>query len=153
MSDTHRTILTRQWEGGEGLINWIMLNPSTADEQKDDPTIRKCRGFSKRWGFNRMVVTNLFSFRATHPRDLREVVRCDYARAVGINDGPLIEQAGKANMIVAAWGNNGYIAGRADDVMFRVLPDAKFYCIGFTGTGFPTHPCMAPYTVSPLRYR
>lgn len=149
----HRVTLFRKWIGTGGSINWIMLNPSTADDVFDDPTIRKCIGFSKLWGFSSLVVTNLFSFRATDPADLRAMVRVDYANAVGDNDGHLIEQATAANLVVAAWGTHGNLAGRADDVMNRVLPEVDLYCIGLTKDGFPTHPCMAKYTNAPARYR
>lgn len=152
-SDCHRLSLTRQWIGVGGEINWIMLNPSTADERFDDPTVRKCIGFSKRWGFSRLTITNLFSFRATDPVDLRDLVQLDYARAVGVNDGPLIEYAAHANMVIAAWGNHGNLAGRADDVLTRVLPEVPLFCIGLTKAGFPAHPCMAPYTDHPVRFR
>lgn len=153
LTNNHRVVLTRKWMGTGGLINWVMLNPSTADEIFDDPTIRKCIGFSKRWGFSELVVTNLFSFRATKPSDLRELVRCDYARAVGINDPHIIEQAHRANMVIAAWGIHGNLAGRADDVMNRVLPDIRMFCIGKTKDGLPLHPCMAGYTDAPMEFR
>lgn len=150
---THRVTLTRRWLGTGGEINWIMLNPSTADELADDPTIRKCIGFSKRWGFSSLVVTNLFSFRATHPKDLKDLVRSDYARAVGDNDGALIECASRAQLVVAAWGTHGNIAGRAEDVLYRVIPSVDLYCIARTKDGFPLHPCMAGYTDAPLEFR
>ncbi len=100
-----------------------------------------------------MVVTNLFSFRATDPRDLKDLVRIDYARAVGINDGPLIEHAHRADLVVAAWGNHGNLAGRASDVMDRVLPELLMHCIGVTKTGMPIHPCMTAYTDAPTVFR
>lgn len=75
----HRYTLRRDWLGVGGIVNFIMLNPSTADEIFNDPTIRKCIGFAKRWGFSGLVVTNLFAFRATDPADLRAWARVDYA--------------------------------------------------------------------------
>jgi len=149
----HRTTLFREWIGTGGRVNWIMLNPSTADDVFDDPTIRKCVGFSKHWGFSGLVVTNLFSFRATYPADLRAMVQVDYARAVGDNDRHLIEQAAAADLVVAAWGTHGNLAGRAHDVLCRVLPETTLYCISKTKGGFPLHPCMAKYTESTVLYR
>ena len=152
-TSNHRLLLTREWIGTGGTVNWVMLNPSTADDIFDDPTIRKCIGFSKRWGFSRLVVTNLFTFRATDPKDLKTCAVNDWARAVGLADGALIEQASKADLVVAAWGNHGNFHGRAEDVRFRVLPEQKWYCIGLTNKGMPLHPVMAGYTAEPLVYR
>lgn len=67
----YRYWLERSWEEtGKGFVNWIMLNPSTADAEIDDQTIRKCIGFSKLWGYDGMHVVNLFAFRATDPESL-----------------------------------------------------------------------------------
>ena len=152
LTNNHRLVLNRQWIGVGGTINWIMLNPSTADDIFDDPTIRKCIGFSKRWGFSRLVVTNLFTFRATDPRDMKSCAVTDWARAVGLADGALIKYAKESDLVVAAWGIHGNFHGRADDVRFRVLPDQKLHCIGRTTQGFPLHPVMAGYTESPQPY-
>ena len=130
-----------------------MLNPSTATDVFDDPTIRKCIGFSKRWGFSRLVVTNLFTFRATDPKDLKECAKNDWARAVGLADGALIDQANRSDLVVAAWGIHGDLLGRAEDVRIRVLPGKAFHCIGLTSKGFPLHPVMAAYTDAPMEYR
>ena len=153
LSDCHRLQLSRGWLGNGGTVNWIMLNPSTADDIFDDATIRKCRGFSMRWGFSRLVVTNLFTFRATAPSDLKTCARNDWARAVGYADVALLEWAEKADLIVAAWGVHGNFMGRADDVLLRVLPTVKLHCIGKTKDGFPLHPVMAAYTVEPIVFR
>ncbi len=69
----YRYRLDRAWERddhGLGTVTWVMLNPSTADADVDDPTIRRCIGFSKAWGYNALTVVNLFAWRATSPRDL-----------------------------------------------------------------------------------
>ena len=69
----YRYSLTRKWEAWKGTVNFIMLNPSTADAQEDDPTIRRCIGFAKAWGYGGIVVTNLFAYRATNPKELKKV--------------------------------------------------------------------------------
>lgn len=111
----HRFHLEREWIGAERkTLNWIMLNPSTADERFDDPTIRKCCGFAKRWGFTRITVTNLFAFRATDPKDMLAMLRTDPARAMGANnDGEISHAAGCADLTVAAWGAHKWAAKRA----------------------------------------
>lgn len=152
LTNCHRLHLSRRWLGSGGIVNWIMLNPSTAGDFEDDPTIRKCVGFAKRWGYSGIDVTNLFTFRATDPSDLRALVKIDYARAVGLADGALIEKAKSASIVIAAWGINGTLAGRDKDVMNRVLQGTEFYCIGRTKNGHPLHPCMAGYTTAPLRF-
>lgn len=153
LTNNHRLLLTRQWLGGANTVNWIMLNPSTADDVFDDPTIRKCVGFAKRWGYSRITVTNLFTFRATSPKDLKTCAKNDWARAVGLADQALTEQAKQADLIVAAWGIHGNFCGRADDVMNRVLPQWALHCIGLTAGGYPLHPVMAAYTDAPKRFR
>ena len=70
-----------------------------------------------------------------------------------INDGPLIECAKRAKIVVVAWGNNGSLAGRDEDVLNRVIPDIPLYCIGLTKSGQPLHPCMTAYTDKPMRFR
>jgi len=148
----HRYILRRSWMGS-GQVNWIMLNPSTADDVFDDPTIRKCIGFTKRWGYGSLVVTNLFAFRATEPREMKALAKLDYSRAVGYgNDQDIISAASESDLVVVAWGTHGSFLGRAQTVIKQVIPDITLYCIGLTKEGFPLHPCMAAYTDAPLIY-
>ena len=152
--NNHRFTLYREWMGTGGTVNFIMLNPSTADDKFDDPTIRKCIGFAKRWGFRRLSVTNLYAFRATDPSDLKILAKIDYRRAVGDgNDGHLIREASSSQMVCAAWGNHGVLYGRDLDVVNRVLPDVRVYCIGFTGEQNPLHPSRTPYISVPIPFR
>lgn len=149
----HRFTLYREWLGTGGTVNFIMLNPSTADDTFDDPTIRKCIGFAKRWGYSRLSVTNLYAFRATDPKDLYELARVDYAKAVGENnDAHIIREAKAAKLICAAWGNHGALYGRNDDVINRVLQDFSPYCIGFTKDRHPLHPSRTPYINVPVPF-
>jgi hypothetical protein len=130
-----------------------MLNPSTADERSDDPTIRKCVGFSKRWGFSSMVVTNLFAFRATDPKDLHALLKVDYVRAVGGgNDEAIASAVNESDLVVIAWGANAGripIPRRVSEVMRMFLRPSV---IGLTNGGHPLHPCMAGYTDEPIPY-
>jgi hypothetical protein len=97
----YRYSLTRVWNKSKPKIMFLMLNPSTADEVNDDPTIRRCIDFAKTWGFGGLYVCNLFAFRSTDPKGLLE-----------IND-PFGEQnltyirklANKVDTIICAWGN------------------------------------------------
>lgn len=137
------------WDGvnkmAEGYVMWIGLNPSTADETRDDPTIRKCIGFTKRWHFGAMVMTNLFAFRATDPRVMKGC-----PKPIGNeNDKWLTRIARDAAIVVAAWGNHGQFIGRDKEVM-KLLDDV--HCLRITGENCPQHPLYVPYATLPVPY-
>jgi hypothetical protein len=139
--------------GTGGCVNFLMLNPSIADDHLDDPTIRKCVGFAKRWGYGSIHVTNLFAFLATDPNDLKEMARRDYRRAVGDgNDDIIMLGYSLSKITVCAWGNLGRMYGRDKDVLHRVLLDCPVYCIGVTHDGNPLHPGRTAYTNAPVRF-
>lgn len=157
----HRYTLRRSWIGNGKIVNWVMLNPSTADDVFDDPTIRKCCGFAKRWGYGGIVVTNLFAFRATDPKELHALLRAGkYDLAVGehaadysFNDEAIANAANESDIVVVAWGANAgspLIKKRVGEVMGMFLRPS---CIGITKGGHPLHPCMAGYTGDPIIYR
>jgi len=127
------------------FVMFIGLNPSTADETKDDPTIRKCIGFAKRWGYSALCMTNLFAFRATDPRKMM-----GYSKPVGPdNDRWLAATAREADRIIAAWGTKGEFMGRAEEVL-KLLHNVE--CLRKTGQGFPEHPLYVPYETRPIEY-
>lgn len=142
----YRYTLWRCWRK-DGLIPnvsrltyamFIGLNPSTADETKNDPTIRKCIGFAKRWGLDALCMTNLFAFRATDPRVMKQ-----QADPIGEdNDKWLKQVAHQASVIVAAWGLHGAHNGR-DKRVTRMIGDVR--CLRYTKDGFPEHPLYVPY--------
>ena len=133
------------------MVNWIMLNPSTADANKDDPTIRRCIAFSKAWGFKRLTVTNLFAFRATSPKDLFRAIK-----PVGpANDEYLTGTANVADQIVYAWGSQGDFRGRGDEVRHRmrdVIGKPEIVCLGCTKSGQPRHPLYVPATQERVKW-
>jgi len=145
----YRWKLWRGWADAARAC-FVMLNPSTAGELADDPTIRKCVGFAKRWDLGGIVVVNLFAFRATDPREL---VR---ARAAGIDiHGPLnhvaiAEAARESERIVLDWGAGlprGY-ASRPHAVIATInnaAPHVPVTCLGRTRDGQPRHPLMLAY--------
>jgi hypothetical protein len=148
----HRYTLRRGWLSGEGIVNFIMLNPSTADDVHDDATIRRCVGFAKRWGFGSLVVTNLCAYRATQPRDLHALILAG-KRAVAIGEGNTVHierEAATAKMIVCAWGDNcDLVPHRALDVIQLLRRDRDLYCIRRTAKGNPAHPVRERYTDKP----
>lgn len=132
----YRYTLTRWLKGGDSLsyVNFILLNPSTATESEDDPTIRRCCGFAEDWGYPSLVVTNLFAYRATSPRDMMNA-----QRPIGSeNDYWLSHIALGANQVVLAWGNHGTFLHRASTVLADLV--GPLYCLGLTKVGQPRHP-------------
>lgn len=128
--------MTRIWADGP-LLTFVMLNPSTADADKDDPTIRRCIGFAKRDGFSGLRVVNLFAFRATQPTDMQAA-----DDPIGPeNEARLIELFSAGGTFVAAWGGGGQFRGRAYDVRrLAGLLGVEMQCLGTTKDGYPRHP-------------
>lgn len=136
----YRYSLDRYWSAGNfnfKTATFIGLNPSTANENVDDPTIRRCISFAKSWGLDGMRVVNLFSFRATNPKDLMKE-----KHPVGIiTDGYIAGNCCCSKIVVACWGNNGEHRGRDKEVIKLVKKCVKtIYCFGTTKSGHPRHP-------------
>lgn len=129
----YRYTLYREWNADKPLLMIIGLNPSTADEIQDDPTIRRCIGFAKDWKFGRLIMTNLFAIRGTDPKILKEV-----PDPIGReNDMYLEYSAKKAQLIIGAWGTLGTFMNRSLAVK-KLIPDLK--CLGVTQNNQPKHP-------------
>lgn len=142
---TYRYDLWRRWIGGDGYAMFVGLNPSTADETEDDPTIRRCIAYAKAWGYSGLCMTNLFAYRATEPKKMMQV-----ADPVGpSNDATLRTLAGRAGVVVAAWGTHGTHLGRGDAV--RELLPALHY-LRLTKDGHPGHPLYLPKTLVPVAW-
>lgn len=122
---------------------FVGLNPSTADEFTDDPTIRRCVDFAKRWGYGALCMTNLFAFRATEPEQMK--IQADPIGAE--NDASLIALAGDAAVVVAAWGVHGSHRQRDDEV--KRLLAGKLFCLATSKEGLPRHPLYLPKTCKP----
>lgn len=138
---TYRYELHREIGRELRRVCWIMLNPSTADETQDDPTVRRCIGFGRAWGFGRLTIVNLFALRSTDPRALR-----GHTDPVGPdNDLAIVSSARMADLVVAAWGVHGALGGRAGHVA-GLLAAARInvHCLGTTKSGAPVHPLYQP---------
>ena len=143
---TYRYTLWREWAGGNGYAMFVGLNPSTADETRDDPTIRRCIGFAKAWGYAGLCMTNLFAFRSPNPKNMKVV-----PDPVGPeNDAHLAALSELAGVIVAAWGTNGTHRGR-DIAVRHLLPG--LHCLSMTKSGHPGHPLYLPKTLVPIPMR
>lgn len=151
----YRYTLWREWDNTPMFmrqhesVNFIGLNPSTADEIKNDQTIRKDIGFAQRWGFGALCKTNIFAFRETKPHLMRRV-----ADSVGPhNDKYLVEIAKDAQLVVAAWGCHGEHRDRGKQVaeMLRGAGIA-LKCFRITKHGHPEHPLYMPYETQLIDY-
>lgn len=130
-------------KGQNDFAMFIGLNPSTADETEDDPTIRRCIAFAKSWGYGAICMANLFAYRATQPKDMMQV-----AEPIGLSNGDhLIRIAREASEVVACWGQDGCFNHRDADViaLFEMSGLAsKLRCIGINKDGTPKHPLYLP---------
>lgn len=144
---TWRYALYRQW-APRPMVMFVGLNPSTADETHDDPTVRRCIDFARRWDDGRyggLIMTNLFAYRATDP----DVMKAANDPVGPGNDSALHELARRAGLVIAAWGVHGDHQGRADDVVHRGLL-GRFHVLGFTQGWHPRHPLYMPKTSTPI---
>ncbi len=152
---SYRYTLWREWSDdlfankAQPIGSYLMvigLNPSTADETLDDPTIRRCKDFAKRWGFQALCMTNLFAWRDTDPDKMKLV-----ADPVGpMNDHWLRECARGAGRVLAAWGKHGSHRGRADEVVKMI--ERELECLGSNGDGSPKHPLYIAANTAPIQF-
>lgn len=145
----YRYALTRQWDPDLPRLAWVMLNPSTADERRNDPTIARCERRARAMGCGAYRIVNLYAFRATVPRDLRAA---GYPVGPG-NAAALSAAVGWADRIICAWGGDAP-RGRAAEVV-ALLRDAgaALYHLGLTQGGQPRHPLYRSYAVLPQQWR
>lgn len=143
---TFRYALWREWDADRSKVMLIGLNPSTADATRNDPTIRRCIGFARDWGFGGVWVLNLFAFRATYPSDLKAA-----ADPVGPrNDEWIRRVARKTARAVAAWGNDGVFMGRSTRV--RIMLGDRLEVIRLNAGGEPAHPLYLPRGLKAVRW-
>lgn len=143
----YRYELTRSWGAGP-LIEFIMLNPSTADADVDDPTIRRCINFAKAWDYGSLVVRNLFAWRATNPAVLANVddpVGPENRDFLGRSDTDCTIAAWGAHPAAVGWWN-GYPYGWQRTAIQR----PRLLCLGANANGSPKHPLYVPSSRVPV---
>lgn len=146
-ADPYRYSLWREWHPTKPRVAFCMLNPSTADEELNDNTIRRCIGFAQSWGYGGLRVVNLFALRSTDPAGLKLV-----ADPVGPdNDQAILDAARDCEFVVAAWGFHGAYKGRGEQVR-KLLPAASVRALAFTDDGFPRHPLYLKANLKPVRW-
>lgn len=138
----YRYSLWRKWGPGATCM-FVGLNPSTADATLDDPTIRRCVGFAKAWGYGALMMTNLFAFRSTLPSTMKAAID-----PVGPdNDLHLRAAYFNSGVVIAAWGAHGTHKRR--DVQVRALLPHLHY-LRLTKDGHPGHPLYLPASLKPV---
>ena len=142
----HRYLLTRTWDDAGPTVNFLMLNPSTADAFQLDPTNRRCVGFAQAWGFGSMVTTNIFAFRSTDPAGLRAA-----EDAVGPeNDSAIVTAALSADLVIAGWGTHGELHGRGNEVRELLQGNGvELQVLRLTKAGYPGHPLYVAADTAP----
>ncbi len=136
-----RYLLWRRWDPALPVANFLMLNPSTADEFKLDPSCTRARLYAERWGYGALIVTNLFGWRATDPEAMK-AVRDPVGRG---NDRAILRAARESALVVCAWGNHGAHLGRSDTVR-ELLRKGKIEprVLRMNAGGEPAHPLYLP---------
>ena len=141
----YRYQLWRIWDESKPLAVFIMLNPSTADENEDDPTIRRCMNYARSWGYGGIKVVNLFAYRATNPKELKNV-----NDPIGpLNNQYIFDAVNTSDMVIAAWGTHGRLHNR-DEKVIRIF-QGKLQYLDLTKGGHPRHPLYLKADLKPRK--
>lgn len=157
LSGRHRYNLTRE-VGTDvgGQVCWVMLNPSTADAETDDPTIRRCINFTREWEYGKLVVVNLWPYRATKPADLKRWLgkpdTADFETAMRTNYLYQHRALDTSSLIICAWGNEGDKVGRPLAAEWIEHYGYKLHILGHNKDGQPKHPLYVPADAVPLEW-
>ena len=133
----YRTLLWRRWDRSVAPANFLLLNPSTADEIKNDPTVERCERRARAMGYGGLIVTNAFALRSTDPKAL-------YAEPDPVGPGnpeAIVEAARAAALVVCGWGRS----------LLRMLTEAGAvpHALAITADGSPKHPLYVGYATQP----
>ncbi|MEL6168832.1 MAG: DUF1643 domain-containing protein [Pseudomonadota bacterium] len=144
--ERYRFRLSRIWAPADGMVAFVMLNPSTADERLNDPTVERCQRRTRALGYGAFTVVNVFAYRATRPGDLKSA---DDPVGRG-NDAAICSAAASADMILCAWGVHGAHLGRGPAVAETMRASGRrLFHLGLSKHGHPRHPLYVSYAVTP----
>ena len=145
----YRYSLFRRWGTSGRMCNFLMLNPSTADENDNDPTVERCERRAHEMGYDGLVVTNIFALRSTDPRYM---LRNEYP--VGAeNDAHVVRHATESAIVICAWGKDGGHRGRSSEIK-KLLSGVDLYALKVSPkTGEPFHPLYLSYKLAPFLWR
>ncbi len=140
----YRYTLSRPLEGGNRrAVMFLMLNPSTADETANDPTITRCIRFASDWGYGRLYVGNLSPLRSTDPKALQRAGP-EPTDIAACNGKYIALCSGRSDLVVLAYGRSGRWEGRSEAVMEHLATNTPIRCLGFNKDGSPKHPLYIP---------
>jgi hypothetical protein len=142
-----RYTLYRCWDESLPFVQFVGLNPSTADDEHLDPTVTRCRNYAQAWGYGAFCMTNLFALRATDPR----VMKSHESPEGEMNDYWLGSIARQAGLIVCCWGVHGTHRNRAADVL-ALLGGCKLHLLSKTKGGHPGHPLYLSANRKPVEF-
>lgn len=144
-----RYLLQRTWDWDKPTIAFVMLNPSTADEVKNDPTVSRCQVRAHQMGYGTLRVVNIFAFRSTNPKNLYEV-----DDPIGPdNDLMILKGIVSAKMIVCAWGRDGKLKGRGKEVLRNIAAYGReIHVLRVNDDGQPGHPLYQSYDCVPYLF-
>lgn len=142
----YRYLLWRIWEKSLPLIAFIGLNPSTADDKLDDPTIIRCINFSKEWGYGGFYMLNLFAFRSTDPLNLKKEFD-----SIGLENEKYIKSIiHQVNKVICIWGNHGIYLNQNKKILNLIKNP---YCLKINKSGEPAHPLYLKKDLLPIEYK
>ena len=143
---SYRYALWRSWDNALPSVMFVSLNPSIADDQREDPTLIRCINFARAWGFGGILIGNLFAGISTDPKNIRYM-----SDPVGKdNDSWLQKMAEIAEIKIAAWGNHGHYRGRDSKILQMMAP---MFCIKENTSGQPAHPLYLRGCLQPKPYK
>ncbi|MEP1961688.1 DUF1643 domain-containing protein [Tateyamaria sp.] len=147
--ERYRYSLTRIWDDAGTRVNFVMLNPSTATEVQNDPTVERCERRARTLGYGGFAVTNIFAWRDTDPKGMRAA-----ADPIGSDNNDAIkDRAIWATDVIAAWGTHGAHLNRGPEVAILLgMLDRPLFHLGLSKAGHPKHPLYLPYSQSPERW-
>jgi len=147
--ERYRYTLTREWAPSAGRLLCVMLNPSTATELQNDPTVERCERRARALGYGAFRVCNIFAYRATDPKVMRAV-----DDPIGPeNDAALADSAAWSDLVLCAWGSHGAHLGRGPFVERLLRGTGRpLTHLGLTQGGHPRHPLYVPYATRPVKW-
>jgi hypothetical protein len=148
----YRYMLHRRWEhASDRSIMFVMLNPSTATEDVDDPTVRKCRSYASRWGYNHLIIGNIMAYRATDPGMLRRV-----SDPIGPENHQHLRHAigTYQPMLICAWGSLPKRLMHAETAVIALLREVAVtpYALRMNASGSPGHPLYLAMHTTPTAW-